>query len=144
MVDSHKFSSACTVPASPLNVAIVNRTSTTQLVTWLPPSMPNGVLTSYEVTYIGDFSANPVPASFFQPLSITVSAPNTSLVLQQLVPYSTYTISVRAFTSAGPGEYSEGIENRTEEDGECFIMYHYDYASAVGISIIILKKIYIY
>ena len=72
----------------------------------------------YEVTYTGVSSVNPVPDSFFQPLSITVSSANTSLVLQHLVPYSNYTISVRAFTSVGPGNYSKGIEDRTEEDGE--------------------------
>ena len=81
--------------------------------------MPNGVLTVYEVNYTGVFSVNPVPDSFFQSLSITVSAENTSLVLQHLVPYSNYNISVRAFTSVGPGKYSQGIEDRTEEDGEC-------------------------
>ena len=73
----------------------------------------------YEVTYTGVSSVNPVPDSFFQPLYITASAPNTSLAVQQLVPYSNYTISVRAFTSAGPGEPSERIEDRTEEDGTC-------------------------
>ena len=78
----------------------------------------------YEVTYTGVSSVNPVPDSFFQPLSITVSAANTSLVLQHLVPYSNYTISVRAFTSVGPGNYSKGIEDRTEEDGECLFIYN--------------------
>ena len=87
--------------------------------------MPNGVLTKYEVTYTGVSSVNPVPDSFFQLLSITVSAANTSLVLQHLVPYSNYTISVRAFTSVGPGKYSKGIEDRTEEDGECLFMYNH-------------------
>ena len=78
----------------------------------------------YEVTYTGVSSVNPVPDSFFQPLYITISAANTSLVLQHLVPYSNYTILVRAFTSVGPGKYSEGIEDRTEEDGECLFNYN--------------------
>ena len=81
--------------------------------------MPNGVLTNYEVIYTGVFSVNPVPDSFFQSHFITVSAENTSLELQHLVPYSNYTFSVRAYTSVGPGNYSKGIEDRTEEDGEC-------------------------
>ena len=99
-------------------MTVANKTSTTLLVTWLPPSTPNGVLSSYELYYRGESSLNPVPASFIQPLSLSVSAPNTSLVLSDLVPYSNYTISVRAFTSAGPGEYSDVIVDRTEEDGE--------------------------
>ena len=105
-------------PSPPLNVTVLMKTSTSLLVSWLPPSMPNGVLISYEVYYTGESSLNPVPASFYHSLSSTISAPNTSLVLSNLVPYSNYTISVRAFTSAGPGEYSEVIEDRTEEDGE--------------------------
>ena len=109
--------SPCTVPSPPLSVTVSDKTSTTLLVTWLPPATPNGVLTSYEVYYKGVSSVNPVPASFYQPLSVTVSAPNTSLVVPGLVPHSNYTITVRAFTSAGPGEVSEEIEDRTEEDG---------------------------
>ena len=109
-----------TVPSTPLNVTVANKTSTTLLVIWMPPSTPNGVLTSYEVYLTGVFSVNSVNTSFFRPFSVIISTPTTSLVLSDLVPYSNYTISVRAFTSAGPGEYSEVIEDRTEEDGECF------------------------
>ena len=107
-----------TAPSSPLNVTVANKTSTTLLVTWLSPTTPNGVLTNYEVTYTGVSAVNPVPESFFQPLSILVSAFHSSVALPHLVPYSNYTISVRAFTGTGPGEYSVGIEDRTEEDSE--------------------------
>ena len=96
----------------------MSKTPTSLLVKWVSPTTPNGVLTSYEVTYAGVSAVNPVPDSFFQPLYITVSPPNTSLLLLHLLPYSNYTISVRAFTGAGPGEYSEQIEDRTEKDGE--------------------------
>ena len=108
-----------TAPSSPLNVTVLSKTPTSLLVTWVSPFIPNGVLTMYEVNYTGVSSGNPVPDSFFQPLYITASAPNTSLAVQHLVPYSSYTISVRAFTSAGPSEPSERIEDRTEEDGTC-------------------------
>ena len=120
-LDIYLFHSLITVPSSPRNVTVVYKTPTSLLVTWVSPFIPNGVLTMYEVTYTGVSSVNPVPDSFFQLLSITVSAANTSLVLQHLVPYSNYTISVRAFTSVGPGKYSKGIEDRTEEDGELII-----------------------
>ena len=106
------------VPSSPLNVTIMNKTPASLLVKWVSPAIPNGILTTYEVTYTGVSSVNVVPASFYQSLSITISAPNTSLVVPGLVPHSNYTISVRAFTSAGPGEVSEAIRGRTEEDGK--------------------------
>ena len=101
-----------------MNVTVANKTSTTLLVSWLPPAIPNGVLTSYEVYYMGLSSVNLVLPSFYQPLSIILSAVSTSTELVTLVSYSNYTLSVRALTSGGPGEYSEQIEARTEEDGE--------------------------
>ena len=110
--------SPCAAPSVPLNVTVFNETSTTLLVTWMLPSAPNGVITSYELYYMGVSSENPVPASFYQPISFVIYAPSTSLLLEGLFPFSKYTMSVRAFTSAGPGEYSKEIEDRTEEDGE--------------------------
>ena len=101
-----------------MNVTVASKTSTTLLVTWLPPAIPNGVLTSYEVYYRGLSSVNPVLPSFYQALSVTLSTVSTSIELVNLVPYSDYTLSVRALTSGGPGEYNEQVEARTEEDGE--------------------------
>ena len=101
-----------------MNVTVANKTSTTLLVTWLPPAIPNGVLTSYEVYYRGLSSVNLVLPSFYQALSVTLSTVSTSIELVNLVPYSDYTLSVRALTSGGPGEYNEQVEARTEEDGE--------------------------
>ena len=129
MVEIYLFYNACfaincnfccfsIAPSSPRNVTVVNETSTTLLVTWLTPSIPNGVVINYQVNYTGFTSVNLVPTSFFQPQFITIPANETSVVLLDLVPYSKYTIVVRAYTSAGPGEPSEEIEDRTEEDGE--------------------------
>ena len=102
----------------PLNATVVNKTSTMLLVTWLPPSIPNGILTKFELRFTGVSSNNPVPSSFYQIQYINISFPETSVRLEHLVPYSNYTISVRSFTSAGPGEFSTYIEYQTEEDGE--------------------------
>ena len=115
------------VPSVPLNVTVANKTSTTLLVTWMPLSTPNGVLIRFELQYTGISSVNPVPSTFYQPQFINVSFPGTSILLSDLVPYSNYTISVRAFTSAGPGEYSGEIEDRTEEDGEYVIILYVCY-----------------
>ena len=116
-ITSKLLSSLHTVPSAPLNVTVANKNSTTLLVTWLPPSTPNGVLSSYELQYTGVSSVNPVPSSFHQTQHLNISYPGISFLLSDLVSYSNYSISVRAFTSAGPGEYSEVIEERTEEDG---------------------------
>ena len=50
--------------------------------------------------------------------TMTVMSPDTSLTLMSLEEYVIYNISVRAYTSVGPGVYSGGIEERTFEDGE--------------------------
>ena len=50
----------------------------------------------------------------------TRNTTNTSLQLSQLEEFVEYNISVRAYTSVGPGPYSEEITERTDEDGENF------------------------
>ena len=49
--------------------------------------------------------------------TMIVMSPDTSLTLMSLEEYVIYNISVRAYTSVGPGVYSEGIKERTFEDG---------------------------
>ncbi len=106
------------VPSSPLNVTVANKTSTTLLVTWLPPAIPNGVLTNFELCYTGVYSVNPVPSSFHQLQCKNIPFPAAYCLLEDLVPYSNYTISVRAVTSAGPGNSSTEIKGITKEDGK--------------------------
>ena len=43
---------------------------------------------------------------------------NGSLLLTGLEEYVEYNISVRTYTSAGPGPYSAGVVERTDTDGE--------------------------
>ena len=49
--------------------------------------------------------------------TVNVSAAFLSVVLTGLQEYVEYYISVRAYTSVGAGPYSDGIEQRTFEDG---------------------------
>ena len=70
-------------------------TNTTLLITWDPPLGPSGDILVYEVHYqaVGGQEGGRV---------VNVTA--TSVELTGLRPESTYTISVRAYTVAGPGE----------------------------------------
>ena len=73
----------------------------------------NGVISMYEVEFY--------PLETFNG-SISTNTTNTTLLnttLTGLEEYVEYNISVRAYTSEGPGPYSDGVVNRTEEDGEC-------------------------
>ena len=74
----------------------------------------NGVITMYEIHF--------VPLESFEK-EITHDTVNTSdgstlmMVLTGLEEHAHYTISVRAYTSAGPGPYSIGVVERTDTDG---------------------------
>ena len=92
--------------------------SSTQIaVSWdeVPAIDQNGVITMYEVQF--------EPLQTFNGTIYTnsVNITNTSMmstVLMDLEEFVNYSISVRAYTSIGPGPYSIGIVERTDTDGE--------------------------
>lgn len=82
-------------------------------MTWdeVLPIDRNGIITEYEVLY--------EPLETFGGLLSPLSMNTTNLVVDfmGLVPFTNYNISIRAYTSVGPGPYSEPIANRTLEEG---------------------------
>ena len=72
-------------------------------VTWLPPSVPNGVIITYEVVYEGPQESG------------TVNTTELSFALNNLGPNSSYTFTVSGYTLAGRGAnvtvYSTPIEH---------------------------------
>ena len=62
-------------------------------ITWNPPKMPNGIITVYEIRY-GESNAYNV-----------TNTTNTQYSIVGLIPNTSYTIGVRAYTSVGPGEW---------------------------------------
>ena len=70
-------------------------TNTTLLITWGPPLTPSDDLLVYEIHYQGEGG---------QEGGGVVNVTATSVELTGLRPESTYTISVKAYTAAGPGE----------------------------------------
>ena len=71
----------------------------------------NGIITQYEVMY------DPL-MTFGVLTTLTVTTTSLSITLMGLEEYVEYNISVRAYTSVGPGPYSVGIVRRTFEDGK--------------------------
>ena len=72
----------------------------------------NGIITQYQVMY--------EPLMTFGVLNMTIiniSNLPMSITLFGLEEYVEYNISVRAYTSVGPGPYSVGIVRSTLEDG---------------------------
>ena len=71
-------------------------TLATVVLTWSPPQQPNGIISNYTVTYRVNGSA-PVIRNTDDPDSTIFTIPS-------LFPQTTISdISVRAYTSAGPG-----------------------------------------
>ena len=82
----------------------------------VPPIDQNGIITDYEVllesleTYDGVLSP------------ITSNTTNFDIEIMDLMPFVSYNISVRAYTSEGPGPYSEPISNTTSEEGTILLI----------------------
>ena len=69
----------------------------------------NGIIVNYEVRFeLLEFTE-----------TLTTSSVNTTdliVVLRALQEYVEYNISVRAYTTVGPGSYSDAVTQRTLED----------------------------
>ena len=89
--------------------------STTIAVMWdeVVPIDQNGVITTYEVMY--------TPLEDFDGAIMTRTTNLTGffVFLLDLEEYINYSITVRAFTSAGAGNYSDPVTVLTNEDGKC-------------------------
>ena len=90
--------------------------STEIVVLWeeVPAINQNGEINTYEILFV------PLETFGGQITSNTVNVSNGSvlmMVLHGLEEYVEYNISVRAYTSAGPGPYSIGVVERTDIDG---------------------------
>ena len=72
----------------------------------------NGIIINYEVQY--------EPLQFANMLgTASVNTSDLSVSIIELQEYVEYNISVRAYTSVGPGPYSDPVTERTLEDSEC-------------------------
>ena len=98
-------------------------------VSWeeVPAINENGVITIYEVLYtplmtfggqIATDSVNTTVLNITLTGTAIVTAPATTTNLTGLQEYVEYSISVRAYTSVGPGPYSDPLTRRTLEDGK--------------------------
>ena len=98
------------VPGVPHSVSVISPSSTSLLVTWGHPLAPdrNGVITTYTV--------NRQTGS--KTLTTELAGNDTSQLLEGLVPFTEYNITVAGNTSAGQGEFSVPFTARTLNDSE--------------------------
>jgi usherin len=90
-------------------IVVLERASRYITVSWDPPAAPNGIIVNYTVLLGGD---------------VIIATPPDVLQyrVSPLLPFSMYTFSVMACTSAGCVE-SQEIQSTTLEDGEIRIFY---------------------
>ncbi|KAK0155112.1 Phosphatidylinositol phosphatase PTPRQ [Merluccius polli] len=80
------------IPSSPpILVSTSNLTATSISVVWQRPLEPNGEITEYSLTLLGPGASN------------MTKTPNTSLTLDELIPYTPYNLSIIAWTRKGSG-----------------------------------------
>ena len=93
---------------SPENFQVSDVNSTAVNLTWSDPLIPNGIVTTFTVTY--NFS------NIVQ--SITLSADIRNVLISGLEEYTIYVFAISASTRIGSGPSTE-ILLRTEESSEC-------------------------
>ena len=95
----------------PENVVSIEIGRTEYQITWdvLPREVANGFIKIYQVRLLLKESCSSVDASF----NSTFNTTKTEMLLSSLSICSRYEVSVRAFTVAGPGPYSEPLVIQT-------------------------------
>ena len=98
----------------PVNLTVETTTSESITLSWSPPNVEsqNGILTGYliNVTAIGT-------GQTFQASSTT-----TNITMQSLRPFTTYSFTIAAMTSAGSGPFSIPLTVQTNETGKLYCM----------------------
>ena len=80
------------------NLIQANGRLTVISISWNPPTIPNGIIRVYEIRYRESTSTGPY--------NIT-NTTNTEYSIVGLIPNTSYTIGVRAYTNIGPGEWTD-------------------------------------
>jgi hypothetical protein len=94
---------------SPDSVQVVGSSSSSVLVSWTPPSTPNGAILTYTL-YISFSEGSPVTR-------IQSGAAATNYTVMNLEPYQLVSVMISASTAAGEGPASEPATGRARELG---------------------------
>ena len=107
-------------PASPpVNVRVRNASSYSVLVQWLPPVVPNGIITHYSIYINYNNGTHP---------KRQVGADNSLYLLEELRPHQMVGIRISASTIAGEGPLSVEKSTWTNEAGMCIYEICSNYA----------------
>ncbi|XP_078575880.1 uncharacterized protein LOC144861750 [Branchiostoma floridae x Branchiostoma japonicum] len=98
-------------PGPPLNLQTPSVSHHTVGLTWQEPAVTNGIITYYYIQY--GPTADCSDAQLTHGWNTTDST--TSKTFPGLIPYTTYSFRVRAFSIAGPGDYTGCVTAKTTE-----------------------------
>ena len=118
---NHNISLSTVPDAPPQNVTTVVLSSTEIQVLWeeVPAINRSGLIITYEVEYV------PLQTFNGQISTRYINSSQLNTTLTGLQEYVEYNISVRAYTSVGPGPYSDIVVERTEEDCKSINLAHH-------------------
>ena len=108
-----KFGYHLIAPGIPRHLFVNEINSTAVIVTWIEPDMTNGIITMYEIIYsVGNHSVLDDNATS---VSVTETT-NTSyaVIISGLDHFSIYTVTVRAFTHIGAGNFTDPFSILTD------------------------------
>ncbi len=87
----------------------MSTSSSSVLITWGQPTIPNGIITQYTL-YVNYLDSSPL-------VTFTTSNAVTEYILSGLEPYQLVVVQVSASTAVGEGPKSNATERRTNEEG---------------------------
>ena len=90
------------------------------VISWDPPTEPNGIITSYKVyCYDSEDGPDSVNTTTSEAVSTIVSSSDASeATVPGLTPYAYYSCYVTATTSIGEGDISDSTRARTDESSK--------------------------
>ena len=110
-----------TVPSEPLNLRYMNNSAISITVFWDPPAERNGVLQNYTLMY-EEFGTERMVF-----IDIPPGNESDGFVVEPLMEYHMYSVSVAASTDKGFGPYSRPLEVLTDEHGMDYIIEYLDF-----------------
>ena len=103
------------VPTAPTSLTVDDVNNTAVTLSWMPPNMPNGIITQYELQYRR--SSDLINISF-----INSSALNATVT--GLLPSTDYQFRVAASTVVGQGPYTEIPQTTTGKYSGAYMYMH--------------------
>ncbi|XP_035699719.1 uncharacterized protein LOC118432289 [Branchiostoma floridae] len=98
-------------PGPPSNLQAPSVSHHTIDLTWQEPAVTNGVITNYNIQYGSTTECSDAELTYWW----NTTDSSTSKTFPGLIPYTTYSFRVRAFSIAGPGDYTGCVTAKTTE-----------------------------